>query len=74
MWRGQRGSLAGGQPFPAMQAVMNQLCELLPRSARLLRRSDLRPALRRATLIYISASSCYLVMSHAGVKGPVRMV
>lgn len=52
-----------------MQAVMNQLCERLPQSACLLRRSDLRPALRRAALIYLSASSCYLVMSHAGVRG-----
>lgn len=51
---------------------MNQLCELLPQSACLLRRSDLQPALRHATLIYISASSCYLVLSHAGVRGQCR--
>lgn len=40
-----------------------------PRSACLHHRSDLQPALRCAVLIFISASSCYLVMSHAGVRG-----
>lgn len=51
---------------------MNQLCELLPQSVCLLRQSDLQPALRHAMLIYISAFSCYLVVSHAGVRGRCR--
>lgn len=72
VWCGQHGLLAGGQTFPAMRAVMNQLCELLPQSVCLLRQSDLRPALRHAMLIYISAFSCYLVVSHAGVRGRCR--
>lgn len=65
-WAAWRGG--GGQALPAMPAAMNQL-PAAPQPVCLLCQSDIQPAPSRTALISTSASSCYLVVSHTGIRG-----
>lgn len=58
----------GGQALPAVPAAMNQL-PAAPQLVCLLCQSDIQPAPSRTALISTSASPCYLVVSHTGIRG-----